>query len=723
MSTSAFDRLAPFIQDYIYRNKWSEMRDVQVAACEVIFDTDTNLLLASGTASGKTEAAFLPVLTQLYENPSSSVGVLYISPLKALINDQFLRLNDLLENAGISVTKWHGDVNQNIKSKLLIRPQGILQTTPESLEAMLMRKQPAILKLFCDLKYIIIDEVHYFMSNDRGTQLLCILENIQRLTGNVPRRIGLSATLGDYSAAEKWLNSGTNRICTTPLFSGIKRHLRLSLQHFTIESQNNKLANERSLNDYYNYIYENTKGKRCILFSNSKTEVEANIAHLKAIAKSKKTPDIYYVHHGNISAALREYTEEQMKHGDTPIVTGATLTLELGIDLGELERIVQTGSPLSVSSFVQRLGRSGRRNKPSEMWFVFKEEEASRPKLFYQTINWEFLMCIAIIQLYLEEKWIEPIPQNVLPYGLLYHQTMSYMVSAGEVNAASLAQHILTLSPFERISQADYKILLHHMLSSDQLQFSERKGLLIGLEGEKQVNHFEFYSVFETPMVFSVKYKSEEIGTVQVQFPVGARFALAGRTWEVIDIDKKSQSIFVNTVRGMSTNMWISPMQCPVHTKLMKKIQDILLCDMNYRYLGDKAVARLQSIRKISKNSEITTEEIVKLSNSSYAVFPWLGTKAMFALSYALDLYNCKNHIEFDHSFIPICIIVTTEKSLTDIIEILKTIKSKEIDKQLFNVPDDANVGGKFNEFIPQELLRKQYIEDYVDVNDMKENL
>ena len=169
-----FYRLAPFIQDYIYRNKWEELRDIQVAAAEIIFDTDDNLLLTSGTASGKTEAAFLPVITQLWENPAGSVGALYISPLKALINDQFERLEELLEEADIPVTKWHGDASPSAKKKLVKNPHGIMQTTPESLESLLMRNSSNAYRLFSDLRFVIIDEVHYFMDNDRGLQLLSI---------------------------------------------------------------------------------------------------------------------------------------------------------------------------------------------------------------------------------------------------------------------------------------------------------------------------------------------------------------------------------------------------------------------------------------------------------------------------------------------------------------------------------------------------------------------
>jgi ATP-dependent Lhr-like helicase len=227
-----FGRLSPFIQDYIYTHRWDELREIQVEACKVIFDSDNHLLLASGTASGKTEAAFLPVLTDITNNPSSSIAVLYIAPIKALINDQFVRLNDLLKEADIPVWHWHGDVSPTHKKRMLNNPTGILQITPESLENMLLNKGNELIRLFHDLRYVIIDEVHSFMSSDRGMQILCQLERLHWHTKVQPRRIGLSATLGDYSLAEKWLASGTDRRVSTPTVNMGSKNIRLAVEHF-----------------------------------------------------------------------------------------------------------------------------------------------------------------------------------------------------------------------------------------------------------------------------------------------------------------------------------------------------------------------------------------------------------------------------------------------------------------------------------------------------------
>lgn len=715
MSESYFERLAPFIRDYIYRNRWEEIRDIQVAACDVIFNTDSNLLLASGTASGKTEAAFLPVITKLYEKPSKSIGILYISPLKALINDQFNRIEELLEFADIPVFKWHGDVSQYKKNQLVRNPQGVLQTTPESLEAMLIRRVGDVTNLFSDLRYIVIDEVHYFMSEDRGIQLQCILERIQRITNNIPIRIGLSATLGEYQSAEKWLTAGTQRNCVTPTFQGGKRKIRLFLEHFPLEKENDDASK------FYTFLYQSTYGKKSLIFSNSRAEIEDNMAHVKREAKRRNTKDVYFAHHGNVSTTLRQRAEEEMKESELPTVTGSTVTLELGIDLGQLERIVQTGSPFSVSSFVQRLGRSGRRGEPSQMWFAFKEIMDSKVEIYKRT-NWEFIMCIAMIQLYIEEKWIEPISENSLPYGLLYHQTMSHLATAGGVSAAKLAQTMLTLSPFKNISQEDYKKMLQHMLQLEHIEMDDSKKILIGLEGERSINRYDFYAVFATEDEYSVKYKSEEIGTIHKLYPVNTRFALAGYTWEVTEIDTKSKIIYVNKVDGLSTNSWVNTGSMAIHTKVLKKMKDILESTVDYGYLGEDAKLRLGEMRCDIKKSNLLEEKVVPISPSSYAVFPFLGTKAMNALSYSLSYYGLNNTIYFD-SVIPVCILIKTTENREEIKGTLERIRKSNLDKAWFNVPSDAAIIGKYNDFIPSALLRKQYIMDYVDEEDMRRNL
>lgn len=736
-----FYRLAPFIQDYIYRNKWEELRGIQVAAAEAVFDTDENILLASGTASGKTEAAFLPVLTQLWENPSASVGVLYLSPLKALINDQFSRLEELLEEADIPVTKWHGDASQAAKKRLVKNPRGVMQTTPESLESLMMRNSSNAYRLFSDLRFVIIDEVHYFMDNDRGLQLLCLLERLARLIGFRPRRIGLSATLGDCAQAEEWLCMDSGRGCITPRTDEKGRVLRLSVRYFPIKQ---KIPNSDSrvlLENYYDYLYESTHGKRCILFSNSKGEVEENIAHMKRISAQRRGSDCYLVHHANISSSLREFAEQRMKSGELPVCTGATVTLELGIDLGYLERIVQTGCPLTVSGLVQRLGRTGRRGGAAEMRFAFRWDTSLPPNDFYKEINWDFVMCIAMILLYTRERWVEPMYLPRLPYSLLYHQTMSVMAASGAVQPRELARQILTMGVFKNVSKEDYLLLLRHLLENGQLERGEDGALLIGEKGEAAVCGYDFLAVFSVPQEYTVRCNSEEIGTVQSPFPEKSQFALAGQAWEVVELDKKEKLIYVKRIEGISANMWQDVGNDYVHTRVMKEMLNVLRSDEKYGFLDEAAQQRLTEIRTMCRNAagcipssgealeeknrfigeaaECTERIVLTLSESSYAVMPFIGTRGTMALMYALRQRGFDANVWLSRG-IPVCIEVRTDRGIDELRAALGELKQNGADKYSFSIPDNCEICGKYNDFIPRELLKKQYIEDYLDTQDIK---
>ncbi len=741
----AFSRLAPFIQDYIYQNHWEELRENQVAACEVIFDTEDNLLLSSGTASGKTEAAFLPVLTQMYNDPPHSVGVIYISPLKALINDQFKRLDQLLADSHIPVTKWHGDASVTAKNHLMKNPQGILQITPESLESLITNKRGACLKMFSDLRYVIIDEVHYFMRDVRGIQLLCVLERLIQLTGVNPRRIGLSATLGDLSLAQNWLNTGTGRACIAPVTEEGKKRIRLHVERFiNIADQrdldakpNNLGANMMRSGDaehtgnvsnmadagnreHFEYLFKHTLDKKTIIFTNSREETEFVMANLKQIAIKNKAPDVYRVHHGNISALLRESTEDEMKSEDEKIVTGATVTLELGIDIGSLDQAVQIGAPSSVSSFAQRLGRCGRRGQVPQLLFTFVESIKINSDDVLGPINWDFIRTIGIIELYLKEHWIEPIPPIHHAYNLLYHQTMSCLKSNGEMSPAALAQSMLTLGAFRHITQEDYKKLLQYMIAGDQLERTERGGLMIGREGEKVVGSHKFLTVFIASEYLLVKDENRTIGTVDKVYPVGTRFALAGLSWETVEVNVKSKVIFVKPVDGISLVDWDVDFTMELHTVLVRKMRSILMTDMVYPYLSARCQERLTEIQYITRGSGILDHLVTQLSAHKYAVFPWVGTRQLVTLHYALLKRHVVNKMPWSRA---VYLEVIFKGSAEELEWIIMDILHSELNLYELPLPDKIQIEGKYNEFVPPVLLRKQFIEDYLDFEGLKRDM
>ncbi|MDR0248377.1 MAG: DEAD/DEAH box helicase [Oscillospiraceae bacterium] len=720
-----FGRLSPFIQDFIYQNKWDELRGVQVAACEVVFNSDDNLLLSSGTASGKTEAAFLPVLTLLHEHPPRSVGVMYISPLKALINDQFKRLELLLAQSRIPVCKWHGDASQSKKEALIKRPQGLLQITPESLESLITNKRGACLQMFSDLRFVIIDEVHHFMRDERGLQLLCVLQRLQNLTNVTPRRIGLSATLGDLSQAQAWLCTGTGRPCAAPVTDEGKRRVRLHIERFVNYADRRDLADTDTPGDvgareHYEYLYKMTLDKKTIIFTNSREETEYVIANLREIARKNKSPDVYRVHHGNVSALIREAAEDEMKAADEKIVTGATVTLELGMDIGSLDQAVQVGAPLSVSSFAQRLGRCGRRGQIPQLLFTFVENIRVNSDDKLAPVNWDFIRTAAIIELYLKDRWLEPLNPRAHPYNLLYHQTMSHLKSCGELSAAALAQSVLSLGCFSHIPQDDYKALLTHMLAIDHLERTERGGLQIGREGERVVNSHKFLTVFLTPEYLLVKDENRTIGTVDKVYPPGVRFALAGHTWETVEVNEKSKVIFVKPVPGISVVDWDVDFTAELHTVLVQKMHAVLASDEQYPYLSERCRERLAEIRHITRLSGMSGNLLTPLSDVKYAVFPHVGTRQLAALHYALLQRKIANRLPWRTA---VCLVVSHKGGPEDIAAALRDIARSDIDPLALPLPPDAQVPGKYNEFVPPALLRTQYAKDYLDIKGMREGL
>ena len=731
---SPFLRLAPFIQEYIYTHRWTELRPVQVEACRVLFETQAHLLLASGTASGKTEAAFLPILTILQEQPSSTVGVLYIGPLKALINDQFYRLSDLLREVDIPVWHWHGDVSMSEKQKLLRTPRGVLQITPESLESLLINRSTQLARLFADLRFIVIDEVHAFMGSDRGRQVQCQLQRLEAFMRTQPRRVGLSATLGDYSIAECWLASGTQRPVITPQIGASARNIRLSVEHFYLaekgethtprtegqepDASDAQADSKRQDTDFYRYVFDQSRGRKCIVFGNSRSDVEDIITNLRDLARRQRDPDIYHVHHGSISAPLRDAAERAMKEDLSPTVIAATITLELGIDIGRLERIIQMNAPFSVSSFVQRLGRSGRRGEPAEMWFVCTESSSDGKELLPARFPWSLLQSIAIIQLYVEERWIEPVPPPKYPFSLLYHQTMSTLAGMGELAPAALARRVLTLAPFKHVSQGHYARFLRHLIQTDHIEQTEEGGLIVGLAGEKVVRNFHFYAVFPDNEEYSVFEESREIGSIVSPPPPGERFALAGRVWEVIDLDLKRRCVYAKRVRGKVRSMWLGGAG-EIHTRVLQRMRRVLVEDTIYPYLQQRAVDRLQAARLLAQKCGLHKNNVIPLGDGSWCVFPWMGSIAFRTFS-----RTCQKVLGFELglSVSPYFLLLHAPLGpKVDPVPAIQSLSEANIDSDQLLEPDEAPQLAKYDEFVPAPLLREAFAGDHVSVEEMKQ--
>ncbi len=725
-SERIFDRYPGFIKEFIYSHSWDTLRDVQIAAAETIFESENNLLLTSSTASGKTEAAFFPILTSIFENPPQSIGVIYIAPLKSLINDQFYRIDELLEQTDIKITHWHGDVGQSKKRKLLDNPEGILQITPESLEAMLINRHNDIKRLFGDLRFIVIDEIHTLAGTDRGNQILCQLARIEAVINHSPRRIGLSATVGNPEDAALWLNSGSGRQIDVPLFGKEKNRWRLGMEHFYIQnSEFNQTKNKacdtaRAVFDAgYEYIYNCAVGQKTLVFSNSREETEYVCATLRQIADKRGEKDVFLIHHGNLSASLREEAERKMKNEEfTDAVTCATVTMELGVDIGRLEKIIQVNSPHSVSSFLQRLGRSGRRGQPPEMMMVFREEEPLPNAPLPELIPWELICAIAIVQVYIEERFIEPPRNKKAPFSLLFHQTLSVLASFGEMSPRELAERMLALSAFREISREDYKTLIVSMLNNEFLEMTEEKGLIVGLAGEKLLNSFKFYAVFSDSEDFTVRCESEEIGTITTAPPVGDRFALAGRVWEVVELDMPHKLIFVKGVQGKMEVSWPGKYG-EIHTKIRERMKQVLIEDTIYPYLGENAAYRLEKARHTARNTGMLEHSIVHLGGYNWCIFPWLGTRSFRTLKRMLSSVAEEFAISSIESGGSNYLSFRMERGSAHLLaQRLLNISEGRLSAEKLVSPKEMPVFEKYDQYIPAELLRRSFAVDMLDIQE-----
>ena len=734
-----FARYAPFVQEYIYRSGWQSLRAVQNAAGEALFGTDGNVLLTASTASGKTEAAFFPILTLLDEEPSLSVGVLYIAPLKALINDQFGRLGELCAEEGIAVTRWHGDAGQTAKRRLLKKPSGILQITPESLESLMINKHMEIPSLFGDLRFIVIDEIHSLLRGDRGLQTFCLIERLCTLAGCDPRRIGLSATIGNPELAGQFLSVGSTRRTVIPKFEGAREVWRLSMEHFyntppqadegkpepqgtpPVEAPSDTAP--ENADPGIGYIFEHTRGRKCLVFTNSREECETVCQSLRQYCEVNREADRFLIHHGNLSASYRESAEEEMKDDGSFMSVCATATLELGIDIGRLERAFQIDAPFTVSGFLQRMGRTGRRGDPSEMWFVMREDHQEARAMMPDSIPWYLIQGIALVQLYIEERFVEPPRTDRLPFSLLYHQTMSTLASHGEMTPGELASRVLPLSCFHRVTQEDYRLLLKHLLDIDHISRTENGGLILGLAGERVVNNYKFYAVFQENIEYTVRTGSEQLGTIVKPPPVGDKIAIAGRVWVVEEVDHKRREVFCSLVKGRIP-AYFGDVAGDIHTRILMRMFGVLREEKNYPYLMPHAVCRLADARETFRRSRMSERPLVHLGGKMWALFPWVGSYAFLAMERLLKL-RCKERLGLKglQSSRPYYMQFTMQVSEEEFYGIVCGESAKDFDPLELIYPGEVPVFEKYDEYVPEELVRKGFAYGVLDIEGMKERI
>lgn len=715
--TTAFELLHRSVQQKLWEMDWKELRPIQAKSIRHLLLSTGDCVISSPTASGKTEAAFLPVLSAIADAPGGSVRAMYIGPLKALINDQFRRLEDLCERMEMPVHKWHGDIDATARRALLDAPSGVLLITPESLEAMFVLRPAQIPRIFARLSYVVIDELHAFLESERGAQLRSLLHRLRLRAGCDPVRIGLSATIGDPQRALAWLRPG-GALATAITSEGAEPPLALRVKGLwrdrredEKEANSEHDARDPSLTELARGILLACRGRTNLVFANAKAQIEALADELTTQATAMSLPDEIVVHHGSLSKEKREYAEARLRR-EAPCTAVCSNTLEMGIDIGEISDVVQVSAPWSVASLKQRLGRSGRRADTRRVLRgYFVEDRRTEKTSFWEGLHLPFLQGIATIELLLS-GFLEPPATDRSHLSTLVHQILSALAETGGVTAAVLHERTVASGAFGAVSRRDFATLLRELGRRELIEQMPEGTLVVGTEGLKLVEHYTFYAAFNAPSELRVVCGSEDIGTIAMAPPPGEHLILAGRRWRVEQVDPGRREVLVSRAHGRRPP-WYQSRGGTIHRRIHEKMRDLLSDTSEPTYLDETAREILASGRAVAAQCHWFRPRAQPFEGG-VRLFVWKGTRAQQTLAIALSIAGLPYRDEvvgFD-----------VEADSTDLRRLLEIVARGANGGALAAFADEKmrlrELGReKFEPFLPSDLWRETFVRDQLDLS------
>ena len=668
----------------IYDLGWKGLRPLQEEAVEAITQTTNDVIISAPTASGKTEAAFLPSISEAIPEITSSLKIVYISPLKALINDQLGRVEDICKHLNCRVTKWHMDASQSQKNKFLKDPSGVLLITPESLESFLINRSPLIYDLFRSVDCYIIDEVHCFVGGARGDQLKSVLNRFDLIIKKRPRRILLSATIGSPENYKIWLDNKEPRFVE----DAKKEEKRGSIRYF-----------DEHIGKCHELKKITSQGKK-LIFGNSKSHLEQSCVTLKELSedRSKKID----IHHGSLSKEQREWVEHRLKT-EPSLAVFCTNTLELGIDIGNIDEVSLIDPPSSVASFIQKIGRSGRR-EGSKIEFSFvmspslREGNTNEPQ---GNIKTNLVQSIALVEL-MKENWCEPGRSQTNSYSTFVHQVMAFLAQKRSVNVEQIWEAIVVKSFSEVVSRLDFQEIIGNLIEKDYLRKNGRGSLILGSKGDRLTESYDFYSVFFTLKEWTVRTERKPLGKIPLQnlFVEGDVLLLSGRPWRVKGVDFGTKVLeVVPDVTGKLPRFSGSP--AGLHRKIHEKMRSIYEGDESFKYLTKDSVSHLSLARK--------QYGILEKSEKFLPIFA--GSGAVGIANFILEAHKCARQ----DLGIGFCLQGNIDKSAA--LAILKEYTTVERITELFaKVPIEKLSFEKFDELLPKSVLQKAFFNSVFDV-------
>jgi len=709
-TSHSFDLLDVRIQHWLWTSGWTELRDAQEQAIPVLLDGNQDVIIAASTASGKTEAAFLPILTRLSQRGNEGSLAIYISPLKALINDQWRRLDQLTEVVDLQVVPWHGDISKTYKDKFLKSPKGVLLITPESLEAMLMHHGHGLKGLFKGLQYLVVDELHAFMGTERGKQLQSLMHRIESALGRVVPRVGLSATLGDMDGAVQFLRSGG----AARLIESKEQGQELKVQaRGILEPSKPKKGTDGEVIPVGNeaiagHLFEVLRGANHLVFPNRRDQVEYFSDRLRRMCEDAGYPNEFWPHHGSLAKDIREETEAALKQNERPATAICTSTLELGIDIGSVKSVVQIGPPPSVASLRQRLGRSGRRKgEPAILRAYCQERKLDDDAPLSDLLREGLLQMLAMIQL-LVEGWYEPLQTNGIHGSTFVQQMLSSIYQHGGMMAGPLWTLHCERGAFQAVRK-DHFITLLRKLSAEEIIFQDPTELLmLAPKGERIAQHYTFYTAFSTDEEFRIVTSGKSIGSMPVSRPLqeGSYLIFAGRRWMVKTVSMEDLTIEVVPAGAGAVPHFDGASGARIHARVRRQMRDILAFRHPIPFLDAEGQKLLQEARDNFTRLELANRRFVKLGRITHFLH-WSGD----AEANTLALWLTAQGLKANHEGLSIAVMDVdpeeVQKRMADFAEdpgittegLAATVANKIVEKWDYLLPDallDANFASMF---------------------------
>jgi ATP-dependent helicase Lhr and Lhr-like helicase len=720
------------IQRWVWQKGWTGLRDAQEAAIPILLQGNQDVIIAAATASGKTEAAFLPILSKLLSGGDEMGVALYISPLKALINDQWGRLDQLCEELNIPVVPWHGDITPSRKRNFMKRPQGVLLITPESLEAQFVLRGHQLKRYFGELRHVVVDELHAFIGSDRGKQLQSLMRRLECVIERRVPRVGLSATLGDPTLAAKFLRP-EGPLAAIIQSKSAAQELLVQLRGYVIEPvleteavgqgshsdapgmELEETAEAKTCDSMADHLFKALHGSNNLLFPNSRNRVEYFSDLLRRRCEREGIPNEFWPHHGSLSREIRENTEAALKAGNRPATAICTTTLELGIDIGAVKSVAQIGPPPSVATLRQRLGRSGRRaGEPAILRSYVMESAVTAESPISDRLRESLVQSAACIRLLLG-NWFEPPREDGLHLSTLVQQVLSMIAERGGVVAAEISRTLVTHGPFAGLLSSDLGTLLRELGRREMLVQDSSGALLLGTVGERVVGHYDFYAAFASREEWQIVEDGRALGTLPIDSPVfeGLCIIFGGRRWKILSVCTEPAVLMVAPDPTGRPPQFDSgrPM---VHERVRQEMRQILEEDSELGFLDVRAQGLLREARQFYRDARLSERMIMK-DIEALLILPWAGDLAQNAL--VLLLRSLGLEMGSNDGLVVRCEGWNLDR-LTDACSDIVNLDAVDLIEILKEV---ENLGqSKWDWSLPRELLVRSFASMHLDITGAK---